>query len=81
MILPIDWKPLDRLMAVQMIQQFMEEHPDHHMPFGSGWIDPQAALDLLAEGPEEVIDALKNRGTKDITGLSIPAIPGQGAKL
>ena len=81
MILPIDWKPLDRLMAVRMIEQFMEDHPDHMMPFGSGWIDPEAALDLLREGPLEVCTPKKNRGTKDITGLSIPAIPGQGAKL
>ncbi len=52
-------------MTVEDIQRFMRDHPNESLPIGAGWIHPQAALDLLKEGPLEVIDILKK--TESIT--------------
>jgi hypothetical protein len=55
----------EKQMTVEDIQRFMREHPNESLPLGHGWIHPQAALDLLKEGPLEVIDILKK--TESIT--------------
>jgi hypothetical protein len=48
-------------MTVDDIEQFMQDHPNEFLPIGAGWIHPQAAFDLLKEGPLEVIDTFSKR--------------------
>lgn len=49
----------NKLVIVYYIESWMEGHPGEPMPLGAGWINPEAALDLLREGPLEVIDCMK----------------------
>jgi hypothetical protein len=41
----------------------MRDRPNEYLPIGAEWIHPQSALDLLKEGPLEVIDILKKTET------------------
>ena len=50
-----------KIEAVANIEKFIKDNPGRPMPVGFGCIDPRSALDILREGPLEVIDILKKR--------------------
>lgn len=58
-------------MTVEDIKQFMLDHPGEALPVGSGWIDPQAAIDLLQDD-YGLIDILKGE-RKELNDTRIPS--------